>query len=209
MILRQPGESAKAHAALVDYAALGPGRSLDRLADRYRTETKARPPTTRRATLAAWSTTYHWQDRVAAYDAEQAALSLAEAQAVRLARAREIADAAWDVGMTLIARAQELLARPLIATAVEELTETDPATGRAIRVRVIRETPRGSLRDIATMAKTGVEVARLAAGEPTQHITMGVQLLDAEELDGLGPEQLRAYLAQLEEASRRMRGDTL
>lgn len=205
-LTRGQGEPSKPHTALTDYAQLGPGRSFERLLARYRSAPDPRPPTMRRATLVDWSTRYAWQARVAAYDAAQAAAALAASAARRQARAAEVADAAWDVGMQLIASAQALLNRPLVATTIEELTETDPATGQEIRVRIIREIPRGSLRDIAGMAKAGVEAARLAAGEPTSHIAVGVQLLDAEQLDGLSPEQLRAYLAQLEQAHARLAG---
>lgn len=63
---RIEGETVKAHRALQDYAIMGPGRSLRRLADDYQTQDK--PPTKRRQTLEKWSTKFAWQDRVALFD---------------------------------------------------------------------------------------------------------------------------------------------
>lgn len=65
---RVAGETAKANLALRDYAMMGPGRSLDKLLDRYQSAAEERP-TMRRATLVAWSTRYAWQARVEALDA--------------------------------------------------------------------------------------------------------------------------------------------
>ena len=70
---RGKGESARANAALVDYALMGPGRSLRRLHTRYSKQTAnkeqtEKPPTTQWSTLAGWSFRYRWQERVARFD---------------------------------------------------------------------------------------------------------------------------------------------
>jgi hypothetical protein len=63
---RLPGESARAHEAIVEYAALGPGRSLAKLAQVWG---KSRSYV---GQLERWSSQHRWQERVAAYDEQVA-----------------------------------------------------------------------------------------------------------------------------------------
>lgn len=63
-------ESARASAAFAEYAALGPGRTLKRLAEQWMVGTKSL--IARQRQLERWSATYRWQDRVRAYDLERA-----------------------------------------------------------------------------------------------------------------------------------------
>jgi len=59
----QPKESPEALQAFEDYYALGAGRSLDKLVAQYRSQTGNRP-TVRKATLAEWSSSFEWQERI-------------------------------------------------------------------------------------------------------------------------------------------------
>ena len=74
----------KAQAALADYLAMGPGRSLEGLCEQYRqrvrTENEASVPTTRLATLGQWSAEYNWQEEVQAYQARMAKAMETDAQ---------------------------------------------------------------------------------------------------------------------------------
>lgn len=73
-------ETPAALQAFEDYWALGDKRSIPKLLELYR-EKKGNGeavPTKRRSCLAAWSTDFHWQDRVKARVSE-------EAEAIRLA----------------------------------------------------------------------------------------------------------------------------
>lgn len=56
-------ETPRAAAAFADYCAMGPGRSLRKLADK--TGTKL-------AQLGQWSTRFAWQERITAYDQQRA-----------------------------------------------------------------------------------------------------------------------------------------
>lgn len=105
-------ESPKAAAAFEDYYALGPGRSLTMLAERYVAQRKhgATTPTRHRATLGRWSRQFAWQERVAQRDAElaaaaQQALERQRAEAIqsgfalffrRIARLNELAELLWE-----------------------------------------------------------------------------------------------------------------
>ncbi|MGH2354095.1 MAG: hypothetical protein ACRDJN_21015 [Chloroflexota bacterium] len=72
-------ETARARQAWADYLALGPGRSLEGLLDRYQSAPKA-PPTRRLKTLKAWSRAYGWQARLGELaDREARAAEQAEA----------------------------------------------------------------------------------------------------------------------------------
>lgn len=72
-------ETNKAKAAFEDYYAMGPGRSLSKLARVYQSDTEGSPPTTSHRWLKRWSTEHGWQNRVAERDAE-----LAEARMEKL-----------------------------------------------------------------------------------------------------------------------------
>lgn len=58
---KQPWESAKAYASFCDYLEMGTSRTLEKLA---KMQGRASP-----RWLGEWSTKYHWQERVAAYQA--------------------------------------------------------------------------------------------------------------------------------------------
>lgn len=77
-------ETAKAYAAFVEYCALGPARSLEKLAALYQTRTKPVPGI---STIKLWSTQHNWQERVKQYDAERA-----EEKRIARERAREEAE---------------------------------------------------------------------------------------------------------------------
>lgn len=69
------GESAAAIRAYQDYLAQEPPRSLERLAQMYKRgpEGAPSPPTRKLRTLKEWSRRFAWQERVQAYEREQAA----------------------------------------------------------------------------------------------------------------------------------------
>jgi len=66
-----PKESPRAAAAFLEYCALGPARSLRKLAESNQKYSKSI------ALLMRWSTQHDWQNRVKQYDAEQARARLA------------------------------------------------------------------------------------------------------------------------------------
>jgi hypothetical protein len=68
MIARQASDTPKSYAALCDYIAMGGARSLDTLAERYRSGADPAPPTRRLTSLKDWSRAQDWQARARAYD---------------------------------------------------------------------------------------------------------------------------------------------
>ncbi len=106
------GESKRAHTAFIDYALMGPGRSLRKLWDRYRGQSEGeagaeKPPTRRLATLEAWSSKFTWQKRIEAWTAEQQLLDQARWEE----RRRAIREADWDAGEALRGLAADILAQ--------------------------------------------------------------------------------------------------
>jgi uncharacterized membrane protein len=100
-------ESPQALRAFSDYLAQTPPRSLERLVERYQSETEPRPPTRRLATLKEWSTQHGWQDRIAAHERRIAEEAAKKARQQRL----QVARAARGKGVEALA----LLAPPDLA----------------------------------------------------------------------------------------------
>lgn len=89
-LARVEPETLPANNALRDYANMGPGRSLTKLLDRYRSVSDP-CPTKRRPTLVEWSTRFDWQGRVTAHDGrQQAALAAAALDQRMKAQAKRI-----------------------------------------------------------------------------------------------------------------------
>lgn len=191
-------EPSAAHTALCDYAALGPGRSLSALVEGYRSSTQPapKPPTRQLTRLKQWSIAYAWQERVAAYDAQQAAARLVESQRQWAHRETAFREATWKAAEAGIARVRELLEQTAISTTTTETHEADEQ-GRRVRVVTIREAPKGTLRDIAALLKAVNDVGRLTLGQPTAHTQLDIKIPTAEELADMTPEELDQLESQL------------
>lgn len=118
-------ETPKAAQAFADYVALGPGRSLRSLHARYRQQTVNKPPTVRFETLAEWSTTYGWQDRIAAAATERSNALLSEANeidaesfAITSRKLRERLDYADPVQLDAVVRIRETV-RPKVKSGAD------------------------------------------------------------------------------------------
>jgi hypothetical protein len=199
-IPRIADEPNASHTALCGYAALGPGRSLEKLVESWarigHDPDAPRPPTRRIATLKEWSSRWGWQERVSAYDAEIAALRLAEEQRRWDARSEWLREESFKAAELGIKRVNELLARPWVDVETTESHEPDEH-GRRVRVVTIRETPRASLRDIAALLKAVHDVGRLALGQPTGHTVLDLKIPTAEELAAMPTEQLDVLEQQI------------
>jgi hypothetical protein len=110
-LAQRDGETAKAHAAFLDYVLMGPGRSLRKLYAKYRGRTEIgpgaeKPPTRRLATLSEWSVKYDWQERLTAYQEER---DRREQEAWE-ARRKAVREADWEAGEALRDLAADILA---------------------------------------------------------------------------------------------------
>lgn len=135
----KPKETAKAAQAWADYFALGPGRSLEKLADQYLSRTES-VPTKQLSRLKEWSTDHGWQERLKQLASEQTA------EVVELERA------------ILIAGTRELHRRygkdePLVGTKTDELL--------SVLSHVKPREPVGSLVGNATIVLIGVDPAAI------------------------------------------------
>lgn len=106
---RRPGESLRANQALRDYALLGPGRSIRKLLEKYKSSKNppgSTPPTLRQGTIEKWSSQFSWQARVAAWEQTLAA----EDELLWVERRRKGREDEWDQGTALMSLASSILA---------------------------------------------------------------------------------------------------
>jgi hypothetical protein len=131
---RLPGEPARAYAAFTLWLSLGPERTLSAAAEAARkasSEGRAprRPP--RAQTLGHWARRWHWEERAAAWDAEQARRRLAIA-------AREI-DEMHQRHLQFAAALQGRLARRISELDPSALSPADVVRWLEAAVRIERE----------------------------------------------------------------------
>lgn len=172
LILTGDGESAKAHAAFMDYARMGVAHSLRDLAARYRQAVvngQSTPPTTKWTTTSKWSHNHSWVARAAAWDAEQERLrAVAHRQAVE-----DLARQDAERGRSLVAMAERIMERANQALAVLRPFQQEFVDEHGGTVRVLKSdfTP-GDVanlgRAVAALLKAGSDLQRLALGEPTE-----------------------------------------
>lgn len=160
-------ESAKAYAAFKAFLDLGSTRSLRAAYRRHSGDETATgaPP----GYFFEWSQTFEWQSRAQAFDRNVSAIErVAEEQVFASERAKwakrqsELREAAWHDAEQLRAKAQAILALPLVEqVTTEEEREED---GRRIIHKTITNKPvRVSVGDAARCFELSDRLARLAA----------------------------------------------
>lgn len=167
-------ETAKAHAALRDYARLGPERSISKLHRRYTEDTPSgEAPTVHERTLRGWSSKYDWQARVAAWDTIQQDRLDDELWAERRRKLREDE---WTAGDSLMSVAQELAeGLDLFKVTSRDVEELPDGTVR----ETITVQYRPSLQQVATALDTSSKLKRRAADESESKIALTGSALDS------------------------------
>lgn len=194
ILARLPDEPSDAHTALCWYAGLGPGRSLEMLAEHCRSAAES-PPTRRLRTLCTWSSKWGWVDRVTAYDEQLRAEELAANESQWAARREQIREESWQLAQRLRDRALELLSHP--TTEQIRQVATQEIDGRPVEVTTIVIKPsKWAQRDIPAIAETYTKLARLAAGMDTDQIRV-IEGLDPDDLEQLSDEELAALAAKI------------
>ncbi len=159
------GEQATFNQALRDYAAMGAGRSLAKLCERYQKVSKSspeQPPTRRLPTLKGWSVKFHWQARILDY----VRVKDLEREQRRAERRQQLEDDDWATGDDLrkVARGLlSLLARKTKAVSDKEGDIDDTNVTSA---------------QITQALKIGSELQRLSTNEPTANINLSGAALD-------------------------------
>jgi len=162
---RRAGETARAHAALMDYCRLGPARSLAKLLDRYQSANE--PYTTRRLpTLAGWSSRFAWQERVAAWDMAEEE----KRQALWEERRRQMLEADWSQGGKL-----RDLGDRILGEAPRYITRTETRRDDGSLVITLEIDAGLAIKAI----QAGSQLQRLATDEPTEHVALSGAALDA------------------------------
>lgn len=163
---RRATDTPRSYMALCDYAAMGPGRSIDKLLQVYTSHGTGKPPTRHRATLGVWSSTHDWQARVEAYDLALFQAEEQDRQAIRRARRLQLENQDWHDGEALRARVSELLAE---MPRFLRRSETQIEQGGEL-VRVITLALSAGPGELARALKVASELQRLSVGEPTGHV---------------------------------------
>jgi hypothetical protein len=155
-------ESSRSLQAFSDYVAMGPGRSLRGLLERYRTDHK--PATRRFSTLRDWSAAHRWQERVTTHERQIAAEAERRAQQERLAELERFRLVQKQLGAELQRHAIEAVRRAAAAGSIS------PAAA-------------------VQMVRVGAELLWRGLGQPEQTLALGVDLrvdlstLSDDELD--------------------------
>jgi hypothetical protein len=162
---RRDSDTPRSYAALCDYAALGPSRSIDKLLQMYNSSvTETPPPTKHRGTLGLWSGTHDWQARVAAYDSAIIAETETARAAIRAARRAELEEQDWTTGSDLRRACEALLMEMprFLRHAETEITQNGEL------VKVITLALKAGPGELARALKLASELQRLSVGEPTE-----------------------------------------
>jgi hypothetical protein len=119
-------ETAEAHAAKLEYAHLGPGRTLEKLvASRVQSASQA---SQRLATFKRWSAQFQWQEFVKQWDAEQATKKQQVALESQEKLNEQQSKIAQDASMRVWKRLNDLLA--LDEQAVQQMKTASPSDER-------------------------------------------------------------------------------
>lgn len=192
------GETAKANQALNDYALLGSGRSISKLAQKYTESTRAGgAPTTNFRVLKRWSGAFKWQDRVGAYDAQLAERDRLAYEQKWSARREAEREQTWDMAQELRQKAVKMLEFPLVD--VEHVTSRRQAGAGVQHIEMTVVKPaRWAFRDAAGLADTAAKLGRLSVDLPTDHIA--IDGLSPKDLEGMTTEELLLLKQQIEAA---------
>jgi len=186
VIERLRTDTPKSYAALCDYAAQGPGRSLEKLRQQIGGRSVR--------WLEQWSSAHHWGVRCSAYD-QQAQAELEEQRGVvRAARRAELEDRDWQQGMALRDAVASLLAE--VPRFLRRSVSRVDQGGKEIEViTVALATGPGEL---ARALKLASELQRLSVGEPTEiHRLVETELRATLDLleNNLSPEEFARVVA--------------
>ena len=178
-----PGETAASSRALHDYAAMGTRRSLDALLAKYLVQSAdsaqtEKPPTVHRTTLAGWSFRFSWVIRTARHDELEDARRINADREMWLARQAEVREADWDQGDKLRKLVDEMLAvAGKYVVKSRSFSEGTPTVVDKKGKIISKGKPDIQTLNIALdasfltrAAKLGMDMQRLAAGEPTENI---------------------------------------
>lgn len=157
---RRDTDTARSYAALCDYAAMGAGRSLDKLRQAYGRNTAYV------RVLEGWSAKHDWQARCTAYDAAQRAEDDAARALLRAERRAALEDADWTTGEAIRAQALSVLEEvPKFVRKTERETMVNGETIRIITLALV-----ASPGVLAQALKVASELQRLSVGVATEQI---------------------------------------
>lgn len=161
---QRAGESKRAHAALMDYCRLGPGRSLAKLLETHQAIAGS-APTRHLTTLKMWSGRYDWQARVLAFDVYQEQ----QTQALWEERRRQMLEADWAQGDDL-----RRLGAKILAESPKFLRRTETRLENGNLLVTLELDAHLAVKAI----QAGSTLQRLATDEPTERVSLSGAALE-------------------------------
>lgn len=200
---RIAGESLKCNAALVDYAMMGPGRSLRKLCAKYIQQAKQglAPPSQHIATIESWSYKFGWVARVEAWRQLQDAIT----EERWLIRQAELRERDWEIGSKLLALGESIFAEG--PKYLKTRRRTIKETGETVITVELDGHLGVKVLDLAS------KLRRSAAGMETQRIQLehtgpdGGPIYVVPDVSGLDDEQLRDALLKLGSVAAALAGE--
>jgi len=180
---RRKAETKRAHAALLDYCALGPGRSIRTLWAHYRqlADVKSatgaatrKPPSRRLRTLAQWSSSNDWPERAAAWDAHMRT----KEEDKWAAFLDELREKERRISDRLLEKAEQMLKYPLAQVVKREGKDEQGRT-----LLTIVEPASWRMPDATRMAAEGSKLGRKAAGVEEEHGKAVIALGDGVQVN--------------------------
>lgn len=157
---RLEGEGEKAYAAFQLYCEMGDKRTHKAVGKKLRKS---------RILISRWASKFSWKDRIVSYHQEaserdRAALEKAalEKARERLERQNQVQDSAWELFQTIRAKVVDMLKFP-----VARQTVTSDEKGKT--TTTIIEPAKWRFADVANLAQTADQLARLATGMTTSN----------------------------------------
>ena len=198
-IEREHHETTRAKRAWLDYFAMGETRSLEKLADEYRTHT-GHVPTRQVSTLKNWSRWHRWQQRIEDEDAKVLAEEETKQRKAWSVRRTKDRQDFYDLSERLRGRAREMLQFPIARTSIESVdgktvTTINPGRWdfntvvRMLQVAAILAEQSTGDKSIINQLTGKVTIREIIAEIPPEVIrefTEGVALVDGTEPDDQG-----------------------
>lgn len=167
---RRPSDTPRSYAALCDYCAMGPTRSIDKLVQVYTSSGIGTPPTRHRATLGVWSSAHAWVERAAAYDAAVEAAEEQQREKIRAERRKQVEELDWESGNALREATRAILSElpRFIRQSISRVERVDPLTKATTITEVITLALKAGPGELAKAMEIASKIQRLSVGEATE-----------------------------------------
>lgn len=175
---RRPSDTPRSYAALCDYCAMGPARSIDKLLQFYNSSVTASVPTKHRGTLGLWSGKHSWVERANESDRLAREAEDAARATIRAERRKQLEDQDFSDGNALREATRAILSElPRFIRHTETEIKQDGQL-----VKVITLALKAGPGELARALELASKLQRLSVGEATEQSnqTIEIRYVDSE-----------------------------